>query len=74
MFHQGDTKATISIADELGKLAKLKEQGVIIDEEFSQMKRNNGRNERPLNKVYVFMARREILQLEYPDSSPSLKM
>ena len=40
MFHQGDTKATISIADELGKLAKLKEQGVITEEEFSQMKRN----------------------------------
>ena len=35
-----DTKATISIADELSKLAKLKEQGVITEEEFSQMKRN----------------------------------
>jgi hypothetical protein len=40
LFHQGDTKGTISIADELGKLAKLKEQGVITEEEFSQMKRN----------------------------------
>jgi hypothetical protein len=40
LFHQGDAKATISIADELGKLAKLKEQGVIIEVEFSQMKRN----------------------------------
>ena len=35
-----DTKATISIADELTKLAKLKEQGVITEEEFSQMKSN----------------------------------
>jgi hypothetical protein len=35
-----DTKATMSIADELGKLAKLKEQGVITEEEFSQMKNN----------------------------------
>jgi hypothetical protein len=31
-IHQGDTKATISIADELGKLAKLKEQGAITEE------------------------------------------
>ena len=54
MFHQGDTKATISIADELGKLAKLKEQGVITEEEFSQDEKEfNGRNERPLNKVYA---------------------
>jgi hypothetical protein len=35
-----DTKATISIADELSKLAKLKEQGVITEEEFSLMKSN----------------------------------
>jgi Short C-terminal domain len=35
-----DTKATMSIADELSKLAKLKEQGVITEEEFSQMKNN----------------------------------
>ena len=35
-----DTKGTISIADELGKLAKLKEQGVITEEEFSLMKNN----------------------------------
>ena len=35
-----DTKATISVADELSKLVKLKEQGVITEEEFSQMKRN----------------------------------
>ena len=35
-----DTKATISVADELSKLAKLKEQGVITEEEFSQMKSN----------------------------------
>ena len=34
-----DTKATISVADELSKLVKL-EQGVITEEEFSQMKRN----------------------------------
>ena len=40
MFHRGDTKATISIADELDKLAKLKEQGVKTEEEFSQIKRN----------------------------------
>jgi hypothetical protein len=35
-----DTKATMSIADELSKLAKLKEQGAITEEEFSQMKNN----------------------------------
>jgi hypothetical protein len=35
-----DTKATVSIADELSKLAKLREQGVITEEEFSQMKNN----------------------------------
>ena len=35
-----DTKATMSIADELSKLAKLKEQGVITEERFSQMKSN----------------------------------
>jgi hypothetical protein len=29
---------TISIADELAKLAKLKEQGVISESEFQQMK------------------------------------
>jgi hypothetical protein len=40
LLHQGDTKATISIPDELGKLAKLKERGVITGEEFSQIKRN----------------------------------
>ena len=40
MFHQGDAKATISIPDELGKLAKLKELGVETEEEFSQIKRN----------------------------------
>jgi hypothetical protein len=28
----GDTKATISIAEKLGKLAKLKEQGAITEE------------------------------------------
>jgi hypothetical protein len=31
-----DTKSTISIADELNKLVKLKEQGAITEEEFSQ--------------------------------------
>jgi hypothetical protein len=30
----------MSIADELSKLAKLKDQGVITDEEFSRMKDN----------------------------------
>jgi hypothetical protein len=35
-----DTKVTLSIADEISKLAKLKEQGVITEEEFSQMKDN----------------------------------
>jgi hypothetical protein len=30
----------VSIADELSKLAKLKEQGAITEEEFSQMKSN----------------------------------
>jgi Short C-terminal domain len=33
-----DTKSTISIADELSKLVKLKEQGAITEEEFSQLK------------------------------------
>ena len=63
---------TISIADELGKLAKLREQGVITEEIFADEKEFNGRNERPLNKVYIFMVRREILQLECPDSSPKV--
>jgi hypothetical protein len=30
----------ISIADEIGKLARLKEEGVITDEEFKQMKQD----------------------------------
>ena len=38
--HADTKRATMSIADELSKLAKLKEQGVITEEEFSQMKRN----------------------------------
>ena len=33
-------RAKLSIADELSKLANLKEQGVITEEEFSRMKRN----------------------------------
>ena len=32
-----DTKATMSIADEISKLAKLKEQGAITEEEFLQL-------------------------------------
>jgi hypothetical protein len=35
-----NTKSIISIADELNKLVKLKKQGAITEEEFSQMKRN----------------------------------
>ena len=35
-----DQPREASIADELSKLAKLKEQGVITEEEFSQMKSN----------------------------------
>jgi Short C-terminal domain len=35
-----DTQATISIANELNKLVKLKEQGAITEEEYSQMKSN----------------------------------
>ena len=35
-----DDKPTVSIADELTKLVKLKEQGAITEEEFSQMKSN----------------------------------
>jgi Bacterial PH domain/Short C-terminal domain len=34
------TSPTISVADELSKLAKLKEQGVISEAEFQQMKRD----------------------------------
>jgi hypothetical protein len=37
---QDTNQAKLSIADELSKLAKLKEQGAITEEEFSQMKRN----------------------------------
>jgi hypothetical protein len=33
-----DTKATISVADELSKFVKLKEQGAITEEEFLQFK------------------------------------
>jgi hypothetical protein len=35
-----DTKSVISIVYELNKLVKLKEQGAITEEEFSQRKRN----------------------------------
>ena len=35
-----DTKSIISIADELNKLVKLKEQGAITEEEFLQLKSN----------------------------------
>jgi hypothetical protein len=38
--NQDTTQPVVSIADELSKLAKLKEQGVITEEEFSQMKSN----------------------------------
>jgi hypothetical protein len=34
-----DTKATISIADELSKLVKLEKQGAITEEEFLQLKK-----------------------------------
>jgi hypothetical protein len=34
------SQAVISVADELSKLAKLKEQGILTEEEFSQMKNN----------------------------------
>ena len=40
LLQSNTNQATTSIADEIGKLAKLKEQGVISDEEFSQMKSN----------------------------------
>jgi hypothetical protein len=35
-----DTKATISVADKLNKLVKLKEQGAITEEESLQLKSN----------------------------------
>ena len=38
--HKDTSQGVQSIADELNKLAKLKEQGVITEEEFSQMKTN----------------------------------
>jgi hypothetical protein len=38
--HQQQQPTTISIADELTKLAKLKEQGVISESEFQQMKQD----------------------------------
>jgi hypothetical protein len=31
---------SVSIADEIRKLAKLKEEGIITEEEFSQMKQD----------------------------------
>ena len=37
---ENTNRAKLSIADELSKLANLKEQGVITEEEFSRMKRN----------------------------------
>jgi Short C-terminal domain len=37
---QDTNQPVVSFADELSKLAKLKEQGVITEEEFSQMKNN----------------------------------
>ena len=39
-LHKDTSQGVQSIADELSKLAKLKEQGVITEEEFSQMKTN----------------------------------
>jgi Short C-terminal domain len=39
-----DTKSTMSIADELSKLAKLKEHGAITEEEFLQLKNNLMKN------------------------------
>jgi hypothetical protein len=38
--HRYQQQPTISIADELAKLAKLKEQGVISESEFQQMKQD----------------------------------
>jgi hypothetical protein len=38
--NNNDNSPTISIADELTKLAKLKEQGVISESEFQQMKQD----------------------------------
>lgn len=38
--HDNTSQVVGSVADELGKLAKLKEQGIITEEEFSQMKNN----------------------------------
>jgi Short C-terminal domain len=38
--YQQQQPKTISIADELAKLAKLKEQGVISESEFQQMKQD----------------------------------
>jgi hypothetical protein len=37
---QDTNRAALSFADELSKLAKLKEQGIITEEEFSQLKSN----------------------------------
>ena len=34
----GGSSGTVDIADELAKLAKLKEQGILSDEEFAKMK------------------------------------
>jgi hypothetical protein len=43
-------KATISIADEISKLAKLKEQRAITEEEFLQLKRES--NEENVNYYF----------------------
>jgi hypothetical protein len=37
---QDTNRVALSFADELSKLAKLKEQGIITEEEFSQLKSN----------------------------------
>jgi hypothetical protein len=38
--NQANTNTMISIADELSKLAKLKEQGIISESEFQEMKQD----------------------------------
>ena len=44
MWSHDTTQMTMSITDELSKLAKLKEQGAITEEEFLQLKNNLMKN------------------------------
>jgi hypothetical protein len=54
LTRQDDTEATISIADELSKLVKLKEQGAITEEEFLQFRSNL------MKKTWIIIPKRNV--------------